>query len=57
MRKVSDAYGVLIPDRGIANRTTFVIDKEGKVTYIEQGGSAINPEGATTACKRIKSKS
>jgi peroxiredoxin len=57
MRKVSDAYGVLLPDRGIAMRTTFVIDKDGRVQYIEQGGSAINPDGAVTACKRVKSKS
>ena len=54
MRKTASDYGVLIADRGVANRTTFVIDKEGKITYIEEGNSAVNPEGAATACSRLK---
>ena len=33
-RKVATDYGVLIQDLGIANRSTFVIDKEGKVKHI-----------------------
>ncbi len=53
-QKASEAYGVLIPDRGMANRTTFVIDRDGTIQYIEQGSSAINPEGAVTACSRMK---
>ena len=55
-RKVSTSYGVLAADGGVAQRTTFVIDKEGRIQYIEQGSSAINPEGALTACKRISRK-
>jgi hypothetical protein len=26
-----------MPDRGIANRAAFVVDKEGKIAYIEEG--------------------
>jgi peroxiredoxin Q/BCP len=33
-KKVSKAYGVLNPDRGFANRVTFVIDKKGIVRKI-----------------------
>ncbi len=53
MRSVSASYGVLMPDRGMANRTTFVVDKEGRIRHIEQGSSAIDPTGAATACSRI----
>lgn len=56
MRKVSEEYGVLIPDMGLSNRATFVIDKEGKIAYIEEGSSAIDPTGADTACSRLAHK-
>jgi peroxiredoxin len=55
-REVSEAYGVLIKDAGMANRSTFVIDKEGKIVYIEQGVTAIDPSGAETACSRAAHK-
>jgi len=54
MRKTAEAYGVLMADRGIANRATFVVDTEGKIQHIEEGGAAIDPTGAATACARIK---
>jgi mycoredoxin-dependent peroxiredoxin len=54
MRKVSAQYGVLNPDNGVANRTTFVIDVDGKIQHIDAGGTAIDPTGAATACSRIK---
>ena len=54
-REVSKAYGVLL-ESGMANRSTFVVDKEGKVVYIEQGNSAIDPSGAETACSRTAHK-
>jgi peroxiredoxin len=53
-RKASKAYGVLIEGRGIANRATFVIDKEGKIAYIEEGQSAVDISGASNACSRLK---
>ena len=56
MRTVSKDYGVLIPERGFANRATFVIDKDGRIEHIEEGSSAIDISGAETACRRVHSK-
>ena len=55
-RQTAAAYGVLIPDAGMANRATFVVDKEGKINYIEEGNTAIDPTGAATACSRSAHK-
>ena len=55
-RAASKAYGVLIEAAGMANRATFVVDKEGKIVYIEQGPSAVDPSGAETACSRSAHK-
>src|SRR5262245_52311849 len=55
-REVSTAYGVLVPASGVANRSTFVIDKEGKIQYIQEGSAAIDPTGAETACSRLQHK-
>src|ERR1044071_2428181 len=55
-RQVAAAYGVLMPELGMANRSTFVVDKEGKIAYIEEGSSAIDPTGAETACSRSAHK-
>jgi len=52
-RKVSRDYGVLIPDRGFANRVTFVVDPDGKITYVEGGPDAIATVGAGDACSRL----
>ncbi|MCC6858202.1 MAG: redoxin domain-containing protein [Bryobacterales bacterium] len=54
MRKVSREYGVLIEERGMANRSTFVIDRDGRIQHIEEGSSAIDITGAETACRRIR---
>lgn len=53
-RKASTDYGVLMAERGIANRATFVIDTNGKISYVEEGQSAVDIEGAATACSRLK---
>lgn len=55
-RQVSTTYGVLIPEVGMANRATFVVDKEGKIVHIEEGSGAIDPSGAETACSRLAHK-
>jgi len=55
-RQVAKDYGVLIADLGIANRATFVIDKEGKIQYIEEGNTAIDSSGAEAACSRLHHK-
>jgi peroxiredoxin len=53
-REVSKAYGVLIAERGIANRATFVIDREGRIQHIEEGTQAVDIGGAAMACSRLK---
>jgi peroxiredoxin len=52
--KVTEAYGVMMPGQRLALRVTFVIDREGKIRYIEQGGPAIDTTGAMTACSRLE---
>ncbi len=51
-RSTAKAYGVLRPD-GMANRTTFLVDENGKIQYEEQGNTAIDPLGVDTACSRL----
>jgi len=53
-REVMKQYGVLGEKSYLANRTTFVIDMDGKIVSIEEGNSAIDPTGAVTACSRLK---
>lgn len=55
-RKTAEAYGVLMKDRGMANRATFVVDKEGKITHIEEGNAAVDITGAVNACSRVQGK-
>jgi len=55
-RKVTQAYGIYLPKYGIANRVTFVIDKDGKIDFIEQGGDALKIMGAGDACSRLAHK-
>jgi peroxiredoxin len=55
-RQVSAEYGVLLADYGVANRATFVVDKEGRIQHIEEGGTAIDPSGAEAACSRLHHK-
>jgi peroxiredoxin len=52
-KKTSETYGVL-QSSGVANRSTFVVDPDGKIQYIEQGTTAVDPTGAATACSRLK---
>ncbi len=53
-RKVATEYGVLIPGKGMANRVTFVLDKDGKITYMEKG--KLDTEGSGDACSRLAHK-
>jgi len=55
-RSVSKEYGILMADRGIANRATFVIDRDGKIQHIEEGSVAVDISGAATACSRLSKK-
>ena len=55
-RQVVKAYGVLMENFGFANRSTFVVDIDGKIQHIEEGNTAIDPSGAETACSRLAHK-
>ena len=52
-REVSKEYGILNPERQFAQRFTFVVDKQGIIRHIEEGGSAIDPSGAYAVCSRL----
>jgi mycoredoxin-dependent peroxiredoxin len=49
-REVSTNYGILNPKFPVANRTTFVIDKEGIIRHIDKDKDAIDPTGAGATC-------
>ena len=51
---VAKSFGVLMDGRNFANRVTFVIDKEGKVAFFEEGMGALDPVGAASACGKLK---
>jgi peroxiredoxin len=55
-RKVSKEYGVLNDERQFANRTTFVVDKQGIIQHIEEGSSAVDPTTALDICTGLKKK-
>ncbi len=55
-RQVSKAYGILNDQYEFANRTTFVVDKEGTIQHIEEGNSAVDPTGAIDICLNLHKK-
>ena len=56
---LSDAKGEASKKFGIynenkmSNRTTFVVDKAGKIAHVESGSGAIDIAGAANACSRL----
>ncbi len=55
-RHVSQEYGIYLPKMAIANRVTFVINTDGKIEFMEQGGDAMKIMGAGDACSRLAHK-
>jgi peroxiredoxin len=55
-RAVSKEYGILNEEQQFANRTTFVVDKEGTIQHIDVGRDAIDPSGAGAACSLLEHK-
>jgi thioredoxin-dependent peroxiredoxin len=59
-RKVLTAYGILKPydvqgDKyEWAQRTTIVVDKEGKIQHVEQGDGAVDPNSAVAICTDLR---
>lgn len=51
--RVTQSYGVMMPDAKMAIRTTFVIDRSGRIRSIQQGKEAIETGGALAACARV----
>jgi peroxiredoxin (alkyl hydroperoxide reductase subunit C) len=49
-------YGIYNEAQGYGNRATFVVDKQGIISSIEQGNTAIDPSGAYEACSLIGKK-
>ncbi len=46
--KVAKAYGGTL--LGFANRATFVVERDGKVTEVVTGNDAIDPKASIAAC-------
>ncbi len=55
-RKVLKEYGILNDEHQFANRTTFVVDKQGVIQHVEEGKSAVDPTGAITMCTGLHLK-
>ncbi len=55
-RTVSKQYGIFNEEHGFANRTTFVVDKEGVIRHIDKDADAIDPSGAHTMCSLLEKK-
>ena len=55
-RKVTKEYGVLNDEKQFANRTTFVVDKQGHIQHVEEGTSAVDPNSAISICIGLKKK-
>jgi peroxiredoxin len=52
--KVAEQYGVLMPGKHMAFRTTFVVDRAGRIASVEQGSAAIDITGAADSCSRLE---
>lgn len=50
---VSRKYDILMEDRKMASRATFVVDKDGKIAHVETGSAAVDPAGAANACGKL----
>lgn len=55
-RETTKAYGLFNEETGYGARATFLIDKEGKIKYLEIGNTAIDPSGAIEACNLLERK-
>jgi peroxiredoxin Q/BCP len=51
---VADQFGGRVPVLGLANRATFVLDRDGTIREIVSGSGAIDPSSAITACSSGK---
>jgi glutaredoxin-dependent peroxiredoxin len=62
-RKVLKQYGILKTynvqkdEYEWAQRTTFVVDKDGIIQHVEEDASAVNPNNAVAVCTKLPKKS
>jgi len=47
---VARQYGGVVPFVGVANRATFVVGADGRISEIVTGGDAIDPTRSIAAC-------
>ncbi len=52
-KAVTKQYGVLYPLIRVAKRVTFVIDREGIIRSITEGGEAADPSKAAGTCSLL----
>ena len=55
-RKTVKDYGIFNEAQGFGMRATFVVDKEGIIRHVEEGGTAIDPSAAFQTCTMLKKK-
>ena len=55
-RTTTKDYGIYNEESGYGARATFVIDKDGKIQYMEVGKTAVDPTGAYQACDLLQKK-
>src|SRR5689334_10920207 len=55
-RETTKAYGLFNEESGYGMRATFLIDKEGKIKYLEVGKTAVDPTGVSEACNLLERK-
>ena len=54
---VTKEYGIYNPQYKAARRTTFLIDKDGKIVEIKMDREAVDPTAIVASCERRKLKS
>jgi len=55
-RTTTKEYGLFDEKTNYGNRTTFVVDKDGRIQHIDSGRTAIDPTGAYEACDLLQKK-
>src|SRR5712672_1311974 len=55
--EVTKQFGIYNPQYKAARRTTFLIDKDGKIIEIKVDSEAIDPTAIVASCERKKLKS
>jgi peroxiredoxin len=51
---VTREYGIYSPKYKAARRTTFLIDKQGKIQEVQYDAQALDPTNTVTSCERHK---